>query len=212
MRRTAGRISSVFGSFSVSNGIRQLASLSGLVPAAKEIVAFSLSARDVTMTCARIQRHDDDVRIASPSSTHYCRRASRIARTNGHYPTGPAAQSIKHSEDVKEPHGEIARSAGSRCDVVHLSHHSPRLWRPSSPHTLSGRVERHGRPDNPEDLKRHLVVDCDGLDHELPGRTMDAVSGTPCHGCCTKRPLAGADACSESRRRACGDAALSRGQ
>jgi DNA-binding transcriptional LysR family regulator len=32
-----------------------------------------------------------------------------------------------------------------------------------------GYVERHGRPDNPEDLKGHLVVDCDSAIANYPG-------------------------------------------
>ena len=72
-------------------------------------------------------------------------------------------------------------------------------------------VERYGRPHDAEDLNRHLVVGCDGSITDYPGATMAAVGGAPCHCRCTKRTLAGSDACSQSRRRACGDAALARG-
>src|SRR6185503_20662592 len=85
----SGKNSPVFESFSVSNGIRQLASISGLVPAANEIAALSPSATDATKTCAMMQRHNDDARIAPPRAPILPPGISGIARTNGYYPTDP---------------------------------------------------------------------------------------------------------------------------
>src|SRR5262245_54672842 len=64
----SGKDSPVFGSFSASKGIRQLASLSGLVPAANEIGELPARTRDMTVIYAMIQRHDDDARMAPPQA------------------------------------------------------------------------------------------------------------------------------------------------
>ena len=55
--------------------------------------------------------------------------------------------------------------------------------------------------DNPENSKGHLVVGCDSSVADYPGARWQRSRGTPCHGCCTKRPLAGSHSCSKGRRR-----------
>ena len=72
-------------------------------------------------------------------------------------------------------------------------------------------VERYGRPHDAGRLEPPSRCRLRWFDRGLSRRSMAAVGGAPCHCRCTKRPLAGSDACSQSRRRACGDAALARG-
>jgi hypothetical protein len=51
-----------------------------------------------------IQRHNDDARIASPSSTHYCHQGiSGIARTNGYYPTDPRRNQSNIAKTLRNP-------------------------------------------------------------------------------------------------------------
>src|SRR5262245_20218741 len=100
----SGKKAPVFGSFRVSNGIRQLASLSGLVSAAKEIAAPSARARNATMTCARIQRHNDDARISVPQKhAPLPRRNSRELHARAARADNSTGQSIKHDGDLEEP-------------------------------------------------------------------------------------------------------------
>jgi DNA-binding transcriptional LysR family regulator len=67
-------------------------------------------------------------------------------------------------------------------------------------------VERYGRPHDVEDLNRHLVIGCDGSIAHYPGARW-LRSAAP-----NATIAARSEACSQSWRRGCGDAALARGQ
>jgi DNA-binding transcriptional LysR family regulator len=81
-----------------------------------------------------------------------------------------------------------------------------------SVYASSGYLERYGRPDNPDDLKGHLVIGCDGPIANYPGARWQRSVAQHATIATTMRPLAGADSGSKNRCRACGAAALSRRQ
>ena len=134
----SGKNSPVFESFSVSNGIRQLASTSGLVPAANEIATLSARARAMTTTCAMIQRHNDDARIASPKHALLPPRNFPESRADERLlPTGPRRIQSNIAKTLRNP---VEKSLALAVLVVTL---------PVCHTTLVASGEHRAKPANP---------------------------------------------------------------
>ena len=109
------------------------------------------------------------VRVTCGSSVAAClRRTPLIDAFHARYPGLRVELVISDRHlDLSKGEADIAIRLGEPRDEALVGRKiADASW---SVYASRGYVERHGRPDNPEDLKGHLVVDCDASIANYPG-------------------------------------------
>jgi len=109
------------------------------------------------------------VRVTCGSSVAAClRRTPLIDAFHARYPGLRVELVISDRHlDLSKAEADIAIRVGEpRDEALVCRKIGDATW---SVYASRGYVERHGRPHNPEDLKGHLVVDCDNTTANYPG-------------------------------------------
>jgi len=110
-----------------------------------------------------------NVRVTCGSSVAAClRRTPLIDAFHARYPGLRVELVISDRHlDLSKGEADIAIRLGEPSDETLVGRKiADASW---SVYASSGYVERHGRPDNPDDLKGHLVVDCEASNANYPG-------------------------------------------
>ena len=131
------------------------------VEAAVEAFSRHLAAGDKGLT--------GTVRVTCGSSVAAClRRAPLIDAFHARYPGLRVELVISDRHlDLSKGEADIAIRLGEPSDEALVGRKiADACW---SVYASRGYVERHGRPHNPDDLKGHLVVDCETSNANYPG-------------------------------------------
>jgi DNA-binding transcriptional LysR family regulator len=135
------------------------------------------AAEDVEAAVATFERHlaacdkglTGTVRLTCGSSvSDRLRRTPLINAFHARYP-GLRVELVisdRHLDLSKGEAGFAIRLGEPRDEALVCRKIADASW---SVYASRAYVERHGRPDNPEDIKGHLVVDCDGSFANYPG-------------------------------------------